>query len=282
MSSVRSPTFRRSGDRTLIDTSLQKLAGRYDRILWRQCAGKIMNRVLIIDDDLELCELVTEFLGSEGFVCESVQDGESGLTKVSNESYALVVLDVMLAGLNGFEVLRRIRRSERTTRLPVLMLTARGEDVDRIVGLELGADDYLPKPFNPRELVARIRAILRRAQTEKVGAPAPSPEKLSLGDVELDRGTYGVYRGGESVELTVVEFELLALLLQSAGRVITREELVKSVLGRQFNPLDRSIDMHVSNLRKKLGHRVYVAGGSVERIRNVRGVGYVYTVAPGV
>jgi two-component system response regulator CpxR len=239
-----------------------------------------MNRVLIIDDDLELCELVTEFLGSEGFVCESVQDGESGLTKVAKESYALIVLDVMLPGLNGFEVLRRIRRSERSARLPALMLTARGEDVDRIVGLELGADDYLPKPFNPRELVARIRAILRRAQTEKVEAPAP-PEKLSLGDVELDRGTYSVYRGGEPVELTVVEFELLALLLQSAGRVITREELVKSVLGRQFNPLDRSIDMHVSNLRKKLGHRVSVAGGSVERIRNVRGVGYMYTVAPG-
>jgi len=239
-----------------------------------------MNRVLIIDDDLELCELVTEFLGSEGFVCESVQDGESGLTKVANESYALVVLDVMLPGLNGFEALRRIRRSERSARLPVLMLTARGEDVDRIVGLELGADDYLPKPFNPRELVARIRAILRRAQTEKAEASA-SLEKLSLGDVELDRGTYSVYRGGEPVELTIVEFELLALLLQSAGRVITREELVKSVLGRQFNPFDRSIDMHVSNLRKKLGHRVSVAGGSVERIRNVRGVGYVYTLAPG-
>jgi len=112
-----------------------------------------MNRVLIIDDDLELCELVTEFLGSEGFICETVQDGESGLAKVANESYALVVLDVMLPGLNGFEALRRIRRSGRSAPLPVLMLTARGEDVDRIVGLELGADDYLPKPFNPRELV---------------------------------------------------------------------------------------------------------------------------------
>jgi DNA-binding response OmpR family regulator len=233
-----------------------------------------MNRVLIIDDDLELCELVTEFLGSEGFVCESVQDGESGLTKVANESYALVVLDVMLPGLNGFEVLRRIRRSERSARLPALMLTARGEDVDRIVGLELGADDYLPKPFNPRELVARIRAVLRRA--EKFEAPAPPPEQLSLGDVELNRGTYSAYCGGEPVELTVVEFELLALLMRSAGRVVTREEMVKSVLDRQFSPLDRSIDMHVSNLRKKLGHKISIDGRSVERIRNVRGVGYIY------
>jgi two-component system response regulator CpxR len=239
-----------------------------------------MNRVLIIDDDLELCELVAEFLSSEGFVCESVHDGESGLTKVANESYALVVLDVMLPGLNGFEALRRIRQSERSERLPVLMLTARGEEVDRIVGLEIGADDYLPKPFNPRELVARIRAILRRAQAGKTAATAP-PEKLSLGDVELDRGTYSVSRGGEPIELTVVEFDLLALLLRSAGRVVTREELVKSVLGRQFNSLDRSIDMHVSNLRKKLGHKVSVAGGSVERIKNVRGVGYMYAAPEG-
>jgi two-component system response regulator CpxR len=238
-----------------------------------------MNRILIIDDDLELCELVTEFLSSEGFVCESVHDGESGLTKAANESYALVVLDVMLPGLNGFDVLRRIRRSAALAYLPAIMLTARGEDIDRIVGLELGADDYLPKPFNPRELVARIRAVLRRA--EKIDAPAP-PEKLSLGDVELDRGTYNVYCGGAPVELTFVEFELLAALLRSAGRVVAREELVKSVLDRQFNPLDRSIDMHVSNLRKKLGHKISIDGKSVERIRNVRGVGYMYAAAPPV
>ena len=238
----------------------------------------IMNRILIIDDDLELCELVTEFLSSEGFVCESAHDGESGLAMAADGDYALVVLDVMLPGLNGFEALRRIRRMESLAYLPALMLTARGEDVDRIVGLELGADDYLPKPFNPRELVARIRAILRRA--EKFEAPAP--EKLSLGDVELDRGSYSAYRGGSPVELTVVEFELLALLLRYAGRVVTREELVKSVLDRQFSPMDRSIDMHVSNLRKKLGHKIHIDGRSVERIRNVRGVGYMYAAAPGI
>jgi two-component system response regulator CpxR len=238
-----------------------------------------MNRILIIDDDLELCELVTEFLSSEGFVCESVHDGESGLTKAANGSYALVVLDVMLPGLNGFDALRRIRRTERAAYLPVLMLTARGEEVDRIVGLELGADDYLPKPFNPRELVARIRAVLRRA--EKFESLAPPPEKITLGDVELDRGTYSAYCGAAPVELTVVEFELLAILLRSAGRVVTREELVKSVLDRQFSPLDRSIDMHISNLRKKLGHKISIDGRSVERIRNVRGVGYMYAAAPG-
>lgn len=235
---------------------------------------------MIVEDELRMASLIRRGLVKEGLAADIAASGEDALWMAAANDYDAIVLDVMLPGLNGFEVLRRIRRSERSARLPALMLTARGEDVDRIVGLELGADDYLPKPFNPRELVARIRAILRRAQTEKVEAPAP-PEKLSLGDVELDRGTYSVYRGGEPVELTVVEFELLALLLQSAGRVITREELVKSVLGRQFNPLDRSIDMHVSNLRKKLGHRVSVAGGSVERIRNVRGVGYMYTVAPG-
>jgi two-component system, OmpR family, response regulator CpxR len=182
-------------------------------------------------------------------------------------------LDVMLPRLNGFEVLRRIRQWGP---LPVLMLTARDEDVDRIVGLELGADDYLPKPFNSRELVARIRAILRRAQAGP--ATATSRERLVVGDIELDRAAYRVSCSGEPVELTSVEFELLAVMLRSAGRVITREELVKSVLGRQFSPLDRSIDMHVSNLRKKLGHEVSIEGKSVERIKNVRGVGYIYVV----
>src|SRR5262249_1034472 len=235
-----------------------------------------MRRILVIDDDVELCELLKEFLSSEGFASESVHDGESGLTQAATGAYAMIVLDVMLPGLNGFEVLGRIRQLGR---LPVLMLTARGEDVDRIVGLELGADDYLPKPFNPRELVARIRAILRRTPTGQFEEFTPSSEKLCIGDVELDRGSHRVCRNGELVELTAVEFSLLALLLRFAGCVIAREELVKSVLGRQFNPLDRSIDMHVSNLRKKLGHEVCIAGSSVERIKNVRGVGYLYVAA---
>ncbi len=225
--------------------------------------------ILIVDDDRELSELVAELLTEEGFVVESAHDSAGGLARAQAGEHALVVLDVMMPGMNGFEVLRRLRSSG--SRTPVLMLTARGEDVDRIVGLEIGADDYLPKPFNPRELVARIRAILRRTRHGE-DAGAREPERVSVGDVEVDTGTRHVRRGGEPVELTNVEYELLLLLLASAGRVVTREELVRSVLGRELSVFDRSIDMHISNLRKKLGHRA----GEVERIKTVRGVGYIY------
>ena len=234
-----------------------------------------MDRVLVVDDDVELCELVAEYLQSEGFETEAAHDGEQGVMRALSGEHQLVVLDVMLPGLNGFEVLRRIRGS--TTRTPVLMLTARGDDVDRIVGLEIGADDYLAKPFNPRELVARIRAILRRtnpAQDDAAHAKTPFlRERLRVGDVELDTATRVAQRAGEPLELTAVEFELLAAFLRAAGRVITREELVKAVLGRNLTPFDRSIDMHVSNLRRKLGHH----DAEAERIKTVRGVGYIYT-----
>ncbi|MDX2034131.1 MAG: response regulator transcription factor [Blastocatellia bacterium] len=229
----------------------------------------MQSRLLLIDDDLELCELLKEFLTSEGFAVEMVHDGEAAVARASAEAYALLVLDVMLPGLNGFEVLRRVRAARRT---PVLMLTARGDDVDRIVGLELGADDYLPKPFNPRELVARIRAILRRVEPRE----APPPERVVVADVALDHGTRTVRRGEEPIELTTVEFDLLAMLLKSAGRIVPREDLVKGVLGREHSPLDRSIDMHISNLRRKLGHEI----AGIERIKSVRGVGYIYA-APG-
>jgi len=152
------------------------------------------------------------------------------------------------------------------------MLTARGDDVDRIVGLEMGADDYLQKPFNPRELIARIRAILRRSRSGSAELMNGMPERFSAGDVELDKGTRIVTRGGERLSLTTVEFDLLEALLRVAGRIVTREELVKSILGRNFSPYDRSIDTHVSNLRKKLGHYT----GGVERIKTIRGVGYIY------
>ncbi len=156
-----------------------------------------MERILVIDDDVELCGLVSEYLRAEGFTIECVHDGESGLKKANSGEYLLVVLDVMLPGINGFEVLRRIRA---TSRLPVLLLTARGEDVDRIVGLEIGADDYLPKPFNPRELVARIRAVLRRTHGE--GGSLEAPDVVSVGDVELDPATRTVRLEGKPVELT--------------------------------------------------------------------------------
>ena len=224
-----------------------------------------MDRVLLIDDDAELCDLLRRFLVSEGFEAEAVHEGVRGAELAASGDYAAVVLDVMLPGLGGLDVLRRIRAASS---VPVLMLTARGEDVDRILGLELGADDYVPKPFNPRELVARLRAVLRRASAR----PAVAGDRFAIGDVEIDTGARAVRRGGEHVDLTTVEFDLLEALARDAGRVLTREELVKRVLGRDFSPFDRSIDTHVMNLRKKLGAR----HGGVERIKSVRGAGYMY------
>ena len=227
-----------------------------------------MDQILIIDDDVALCELVTEYLEPLGFQIESVHRGDAGAERALTGKHSLVVLDVMLPGLNGFEVLRRIRAESK---IPVLMLTARGDDIDRIVGLEIGADDYLPKPFNPRELTARIRAILRRTTPDTLSNQA-SEKRVCVGDVELDSGTRAISRAGENVELTAVEFDLLEKLLRAAGQIVTREELSKQVLGRSSSPFDRSIDMHVSNLRKKLGSGV----DANERIKTVRGVGYIY------
>src|SRR5215813_839609 len=229
-----------------------------------------MDRILVIDDDVELCHLVGEYLRAEGFTTECVHDGETGLKKATAGEYLLAVLDVMLPGINGFEVLRRLRV---TSRMPVLLLTARGEDVDRIVGLEIGADDYLPKPFNPRELVARIRAILRRTKEGKPSA-APVPAIVRVGNIELDPATRVVRHHGRPVEFTSVEFNLLEALLRDAGRVVTRERLATLVLSRKFSPFDRSIDMHVSKLRRKLGD----TDGGTEYIKTVRGVGYIFAL----
>ncbi|HEU5194952.1 MAG TPA: response regulator transcription factor, partial [Methylomirabilota bacterium] len=181
--------------------------------------------------------------------------------------YQLAVLDVMLPGLGGFDVLRKVRAASR---VPVLMLTARGDDVDRIVGLELGADDYLSKPFNPRELVARIRAILRRAGG---GADVHAPQQLTVDDLTIDLARHVVRRSGTAVALTAVEFTLLELLVRAAGSVVRRDDLSRDALGRNLLPFDRSIDVHVSRLRKKLGPRP--DGG--ERIATLRAVGYLYT-----
>jgi DNA-binding response OmpR family regulator len=231
-----------------------------------------VDRILVIDDDVELCSLVAEYLEPEGFQIEAVHDGNRGLDRALNGEHLLVVLDVMLPGMNGFDVLRRIRN---TSRIPVLLLTARGEDVDRIVGLEIGADDYLPKPFNPRELVARIRAILRRTQAgEKAGEGIDDqiPDVVHVGDIELDPATRIVRQNGKPIELTSVEFNLLHVLLREAGRVVTREHLVDAVLSRKFSPFDRSIDMHVSKVRKKLGD----SDNGSDHIKTVRGVGYIF------
>lgn len=226
-----------------------------------------MERILIVDDDQELCELVTEYLGREGFHIEVVHTGKSGLERAASREHALVVLDVMLPELNGFDVLRQLRT---TSSVPVLMLTARGDDVDRIVGLEIGADDYLPKPFNPRELAARIRAILRRATHARTTNLTP----LRVGDIELDLGTRSVRQSGAEVTLTTVEFEMLRVLLERAGEIVTRDSLSLDALGRPFNPLDRSVDMHVSNLRRKL-HR---SGNGDDLIKTIRGEGYLFVL----
>jgi two-component system response regulator CpxR len=223
--------------------------------------------ILVIDDDVEMTDMLIEYLEPEGFSVEVCHDGESGLKRALRGNCLLVVLDVMLPRLNGFEVLRRLRTS---THVPVLMLTARGDTVDRVLGLQAGGDDYLPKPFDPVELVARIQAILRRT-----APPVPSSgeaDMISLGDVALDASARTVRCSGSIVDLTAAEFNLLRTFLRSAGRVISREELFREVLDREFSVFDRSIDNHVSSLRKKLGSQ---ADGR-DRIRAVRNAGYIY------
>jgi two-component system response regulator CpxR len=229
-----------------------------------------VSKLLIVDDDAGLVELLGQFLAGEGFEVTSERDGERGARAAIDRAPDLVVLDVMLPGLNGFEALRRIR--ERSA-VPVVMLSARGEEVDRVVGLELGADDYLAKPFSPRELAARVRAVLRRGRT----AGAPAPAAFAVGDLELDPGARSVRRGGEPVELTGLEFAILDRLARDAGQVVRREALYREVLGRRPSSLDRSLDVHLSALRRKLG----AAAGGGERIKTVRGVGYQYVRPEG-
>ncbi|MBA3601362.1 MAG: response regulator [Acidobacteria bacterium] len=230
-----------------------------------------MNRILIIDDDEELCELVAEYLTVEGFETEAVYDGENGLRRALSNEFDLITLDVMLPKKNGFDVLRELRQ---TSKIPVLMLTARGDDMERIVGLEIGADDYLPKPFNPRELVARLRAILRRVQIEQESHQIEI-DKFQVDDVEVRIPARSALKNGEDLGLTSVEFDLLAELLRQAGKVIKKEDLSEQVLERKLSPWDRSLDMHISNLRKKLGNRE----DNTERIKTIRSVGYIYTLA---
>lgn len=231
-----------------------------------------MDRILVIDDDVELCELLDDYLGGEGFRVKMLHRGDQGVAEVAQNLFDLVILDVMLPGMNGFDVLRKIRE---ISRVPVIMLTARGDDIDRIVGLELGSDDYLPKPFNPRELVARIRAIQRRfAGFDPNNGKGKALAEYKVGDLVLSTTNRTVKQDGRQVELTSVEFSMLEALLARAGEIVSREDLVEQVLGRQLSAYDRSIDVHVSALRKKLGHSYRQS----ERIRTVRGIGYLYAL----
>jgi two-component system response regulator CpxR len=219
-----------------------------------------------VDDDAELCALLTEFLKREGFTLDCAHEGNLGLEKALQPGVDLVVLDVMLPGIDGFEILRRLRQQSK---VPVMMLTARGEDVDRIVGLELGADDYLPKPFNPRELAARIRAILRRYEPRT----AVATDRLEVNGVTLDPGAREAFSGGGKIDLTTFEFDILEQLMRSAGRVLSRDALMENFYNRKATPYDRSIDMHISHLRKKLER-----GETL--IKTIRGVGYQFCRTP--
>ena len=227
--------------------------------------------VLVIDDDVELCNLVSRFLVREGFQIDAVNGGAQGIERALSGDYALVVLDVMMPEMSGFDVLRRIRAESP---MPVLMLTARGDALDRVLGLEMGADDYLPKPFNPPELAARIRAILRRAKPAAPPTQSDAGSTITVGDVELDIGARVVRHGHQLINLTTVEFDLLEALMRAAGQVVNREKLTRDILGREFSPFDRSIDTHVCNLRKKIGP----LPDGTDRIKGVRGIGYLYAL----
>jgi two-component system, OmpR family, response regulator CpxR len=224
-----------------------------------------MNRVLIIDDDTRLTEMLGEYLAPEGLSVTAVPNGSAGLREAQTGEHDLIVLDVMLPGLSGFEVLRQLREAGSDT--PVLMLTARGDDVDRIVGLEMGADDYLAKPFNPRELLARIKAIFRRT----IEAEQDDAIELKVGPLTANLQRREAKLDEQPLRLTNAEFVILATLMRAAGDVVSRETLTRTALGRRLLPDDRSLDTHISNLRKKLGQE----SDDQLQIRSVRGSGYV-------
>lgn len=229
-----------------------------------------MNKLLLIDDDKELTQLINEYLTAEGFEVDMVHDGQQAVEISNYDQYAAIVLDVMLPIRSGFEVLKQLRQRSQT---PVLMLTAKGDTIDRVIGLEIGADDYLPKPCDPRELVARIRAVLRRA------APAtthhPAVERISAEKLTLHLGSRSVTWHETDVPLTGTEFSVLELLVRRAGQVISKDDMTEQALNRKLTPYDRSIDVHVSNIRKKLTQ----AGANKELIINVRGAGYMLTLS---
>lgn len=221
-------------------------------------------KILVIDDDPKLASLLVEYLGGRGLLVEQASNGQEGLDKRKTGSFDLVILDVMMPGMDGFETLKELRKESQ---IPVIMLTARTEDFDRIVGLELGADDYINKPFNPRELLARINAILRRTQKTQ-----PTEDSaIVVGNVRMEVTKRKVFVQDQDVELTATEFDILRVLLSNAGRVIARERLMELARGQEFAAFDRSIDVHISNLRKKLGD----SSKQSQIIKTIRGVGYL-------
>lgn len=226
------------------------------------------NRLLLVDDDKELCSMLQSYLAQEDFEADATHTGETAVDMALNNDYQLVVLDIMLPGLSGFDVLKAIREKSS---VPVLMLTARGEDVDSVVGLELGADDYLAKPCSPRVLLAHIRAILRRSETGKFSLGME--DQVQIGEIELHSQSRTVYREKNPVRLTSTEFTILETLMRNAGNVVNKSELSEIALGRKLAHFDRSLDVHISNVRKKLG---FISDHN-NRIKTIRNVGYLYT-----
>jgi DNA-binding response OmpR family regulator len=227
-------------------------------------------KILLADDDDELSQLLSDFLVRDGFSVDVAEDGNIALKRLADEDYDAMILDVMLPQKSGIDVLRELRR---TSQLPVLMLTALGEDIDRILGLELGADDYVPKPCNPREIAARLRAILRRTRGE---ADTSHMGDIALGPVKLAAAARTVSVRGEPIALTGTEFNILALLMREAGHVVGKDTIAQTVLGRALRPFDRSIDVHISKLRRKLG----LAGDGDSLIHTIQRGGYLFRVVP--
>ena len=227
-------------------------------------------KILIVDDDKKLCRLVADYLEPMGYNVEAAHNGSEGLEMILLSDYHAVILDVMMPQMDGFEVLKRLRRESN---VPVLMLTARGEETDRIVGLEMGADDYLPKTFSSRELLARLRAVTRRhIVSERQAASAPEDTSLIFGSLEIEPSSRTVRLNEMELNLTPIEFDLLTSLARSAGRVLTRDQLLDAVAGRSYDAFDRSVDVHISSLRRKLGedprHPTF--------IQTVRNAGYMF------
>ncbi len=223
-----------------------------------------MSNILIVDDDIELCEMLDEYLRLEGFSVSAVHDGKSGAEQAVNGNYQAIVLDVMLPGQNGFDALKQIRGSSL---IPIIMLTAKGDDIDRILGLEMGADDYLPKPFNPRELAARLKAIMRRSEQNSGNASSV----LEVGKLVMKPSSRKVSWDGQDMSLTSTEFAILELLMRNAGAAVSKESLYEKALGRPLEQYDRSIDMHISHLRRKIP-------GGEHLIQTIRGTGYQLTL----
>ena len=224
--------------------------------------------ILIVDDDRKLCRLLTDYLAPMGYETTAAHTGPEGLETLQRGVFDAVILDVMLPGMDGFEVLGALRKQ---TDVPVLMLTARGDETDRVVGLEMGADDYLPKPFSTRELLARLRAVIRRFDRAARQPESETEDRVVVGDLTMDSGARTAFLAGQALPLTSIEFDLLLRLCRAAGRVVSRDQLLDAIAGREYEVFDRSVDVHVSSLRKKLGDDPR----NPKYIRTVRGAGYM-------